>query len=155
MLNNNLKYCREELEMTQTELGIILGSSKQIISNWKTGYTSMPLNKLVRFCNLYNYSLDFIVGFVRHNTNYNKSIKLDKYKIGRRLKEIRVKLHLTQQELSDKCNIFQSTYNHYEKGYSLIKIMPIYSICKTYNISMDYLVGRSNNMYINGTKVKN
>ena len=33
--------------------------------------------------------------------------------------------------------------------------MPIYSIYKTYNISMDYLVGRSNNMYINGTKVKN
>ena len=155
MLNNNLKYCREELEMTQTELGIILGSSKQIISNLETGYTSMPLNKLVRFCNLYNYSLDFVVGFVRHNTNYNKSIKLDKDKIGRRLKEIRTKLHLTQQELSDKCNIFQSTYNHYEKGYSLIKIMPIYSICKTYNISMDYLVGRSNNMYINGTKVKN
>lgn len=155
MLNNNLKYCREELEMTQTELGIILGSSKQIISNWETEYTSMPLNKLVRFCNLYNYSLDFVVGFVRHNTNYNKSIKLDKDKIGRRLKEIRVKLHLTQQELSDKCNIFQSTYNHYEKGYSLIKIMPAYSICKTYNISMDYLLGRSNNMYINGVKVKN
>ena len=121
MLNNNLKYCREELEMTQTELGIILGSSKQIISNWETGYTSMPLNKLVRFCNLYNYSLDFVVGFVRHNTNYNKIIKLDKDKIGKRLKEIRTKLHLTQQELSDKCNIFQSTYNHYEKGYSLIK----------------------------------
>ena len=155
MLNNNLKYCREELEMTQTELGIILGSSKQIISNWETEYTSMPLNKLVRFCNLYNYSLDFVVGFVRKNTNYNKSIKLDKDKIGRRLKEIRVKLHLTQQELSDKCNIFQSTYNHYEKGYSLIKIMPAYSICKTYNISMDYLLGRSNNMYINGVKVKN
>lgn len=155
MLNNNLKYCREELEMTQTELGIILGSSKQIISNWETEYTSMPLNKLVRFCNLYNYSLDFVVGFVRHNTNYNKSIKLDKDKIGRRLKEIRTKLHLTQQELSDKCNIFQSTYNHYEKGYSLIKIMPAYSICKTYNISMDYLLGRSNNMYINGVKVKN
>ena len=154
MLNNNLKYCREELEMTQTELGIILGSSKQIISNWETGYTSMPLNKLVRFCNLYNYSLDFVVGFVRHNTNYNKSIKLDKDKIGRRLKEIRTKLHLTQQELSDKCNIFQSTYNHYEKGYSLIKIMSAYSICKTYNISMDYLVGRSNSIYINGVKTK-
>jgi len=106
MLNNNLKYCCEELEMTQTELGIILGSSKQIISNWETGYTSMPLNKLVRFCNLYNYSLDFIVGFVRKNTNYNKSIKLDNDKIGRRLKEIRNKLHLAQQELSDKCNYF-------------------------------------------------
>lgn len=34
MIDNNLKWCREELEMTQEELGIILGASKQTISNW-------------------------------------------------------------------------------------------------------------------------
>lgn len=48
MIDNNLRYCREELEMTQEELGIILGASKQTISNWETGYTPIPLNKLVR-----------------------------------------------------------------------------------------------------------
>ena len=114
MLNNNLKYCREELEMTQAELGIILGSSKQIISNWETGYTSMPLNKL-GFCNLYNYSLDFVVGFVRQNTNYNKSFKLDKDKICKRLNEIRTKLHLTQQEVSNMMNMSQVQVSRKEK----------------------------------------
>ena len=39
------------------------------------------------------------------------------------------------EQIADKCNIYQSTYNHYETGYSLIKIIPAYSICKTYNIS--------------------
>ena len=28
MINNNLKYCREELEMTQQELGYLFGVSK-------------------------------------------------------------------------------------------------------------------------------
>ena len=74
MIDNNLRYCREELEMTQEELGIILGASKQTISNWETGYTPIPLNKLVRFANLYNYSLDFIVGFTRNNIKYKNLI---------------------------------------------------------------------------------
>lgn len=97
MIDNNLKWCREELEMTQEELGIILGASKQTISNWETGYTPIPLNKLVRFANLYDYSLDFLVGFTRKNIKYNKSIKLDKKLIGKNLKLLREKLNLTQQ----------------------------------------------------------
>lgn len=69
MIDNNLKWCREELEMTQEELGIILGASKQTISNWETGYTPIPLNKLVRFANLYDYSLDFLVGLLERILN--------------------------------------------------------------------------------------
>ena len=148
MINNNLRYCREELEMTQEELGKVLEASKQIISNWETGYTFMPLNKLVMFCNLYDYSLDFVVGFTRNNTKYNKKINLDRKLIGNNLKLLRTKLKLTQQEISDECNLYQPTYNHYETGYSLIKIMTAYSICKTYNISMDWLVGRTDNLKI-------
>lgn len=148
MIDNNLKSCREELEMTQEELGIILGASKQTISNWETGYTPMPLKKLIRFANLYGYSLDYVIGFTRKNIRYNNKIKIDSNFIGKRLKKIREKYNLTQQSISDKCNIYQTTYNHYETGYSLIKIMPAYSICKTYNISMDWLVGRTDNLHV-------
>ena len=149
MVNNNLKYAREELEMTQEELGYVFGVKKATISNWENGYDVIPLNKLIKFCNLYNYSLDFIVGFTRKNIKYNKNIKLDSKLIGKNLKTIRENLKLTQQQIADKCNIYQSTYNHYETGYSLIKIIPAYSICKTYNISFDWLVGRTNNIKIN------
>lgn len=45
MLNNNLKYCREELEMTQEELGYVFGVSYKTISGWETASDPIPFNK--------------------------------------------------------------------------------------------------------------
>ena len=78
MLENNLKYCRNELEMTQSELGYVFGVNKATVSNWENGYDIIPLNKLIKFCNLYNYSIDFVVGLTRKNKIYPKIEKLDK-----------------------------------------------------------------------------
>lgn len=142
MIDNNLKCCREELGMTQQELGAMLNTSKQMVSNWETGLNPIPINKLVEFCNLFDYSLDYVCGLTNKNTRHNNPIKLDSKVIGNNLKILRKKLNLTQKELSDKCNFYRSTYNHYETGYSLIKILPAYAICKTYKVSMDWLIGR-------------
>ena len=143
MLDNNLKDCREELEMTQKELGFVFGVSKNTVSGWENGHDSMPFNKLIRFCNLYDYSLDYVCGFIRRNIKYDK-IKTNKIKIGKKLKELRSELNITQTMLAEKCGISQSTYSSYEKGKYLINTLTIYSICKKYNISMDYIVGRTN-----------
>ncbi len=148
MIDNNLKYAREDLEMTQTELGFVFGVSQSTIAGWENAIDVIPFNKLVRFCNLYDYSLDFICGFTRKNTNYNKPIKIDKKKLGLKLKEFRNELNLSQQQFADECGFFKSTYGNYEVGRYLIKTMTIYTICKKYNISMDYLVGRTNNKKI-------
>lgn len=148
MLDNHLKWCREELEMTQTELGYVFGVTKNTVSGWENGHDTMPFNKLIRFCNLYDYSLDYVVGFTRYNSKYEK-IKLDQKIISNRLKQIRKKLNLTQQALADECKISQTTYSTYERGIYLINTITIYTICKKYNISMDWLVGRTNNYKLN------
>ena len=49
MICSKLKYCREELEMTQSELGYIFGVSKATVANWENGYGIIPLKKLVKF----------------------------------------------------------------------------------------------------------
>lgn len=148
MINNNLKWCREELEMTQSELGYIFGVSKGTVANWENGYSIISLNKLVKFSNYSNFSLDFICGFTRSNTKLPKIEKLNKTKIGNKLKELRTSLNLTQQKFSEQCHIPQSTYSHYEIGYKLITTLNLYTICKTYNVSMDFIVGRTNNKNI-------
>lgn len=51
---------------------------------------------------------------------------------------------MSQLKFADKCGISQTTYSHYETGLNLITTMNAYAICKTYNISLDYLVGRTN-----------
>ena len=138
MLENNLKYCREELEMTQKELGYVFGVSRYTVHGWENGHDTIPLNKLVKFCNLYGYSLDFVCKLSK-NTKYNK-IHLNKNIIGNNLKKLRKKLNLSQEKLADECNISQTTYSGYETGKYLINTITLYIICKKYNISMDYLL---------------
>ena len=137
MINNNLKYCRQSLEMTQKELGNIFGVSQYTVSGWENNNDAIPLTKLVKFCNLYHYSMDYVTGLKKKNTFNNNQTKLDKSKIGRKLKEIRKKLNLTQVEVAKACSISQTTYSNYELGINLITTMSLYTFCKTYNISMD------------------
>ncbi|MBQ9024694.1 MAG: helix-turn-helix transcriptional regulator, partial [Bacilli bacterium] len=42
----------------------------------------------------------------------------------------------------------QTTYSGYETGHYLINTTNLYYICKTYNVSMDWIVGRTNNKKI-------
>ncbi len=144
MFENNLRWCREELEMTQAELGYIFGVSDAAVRAWETAHDSIPLPKLIKFCNMYDYSLDFVCGLTRKNIKYGK-FETNKEKIGKRLKALRTKLNLSQQALADECKISQTTYSGYETGHYLINTSNLYYICKTYNVSMDYLVGRTNN----------
>lgn len=137
MIDNNLKYAREELEMTQDELGYVFGVKKATISNWENGYDIIPLNKLIKFCNLYNFSMDFIVGFNRKNLSFHKMDKPDKKVIGKKLKNLRNNLNLTQQQIADECSISRATYCHYEIGMNLVSTLTLYTICKNHKISMD------------------
>jgi len=137
MLENNLKYAREELEMTQTELGNVFGVSDATIRGWENAYDNIPLKKLIKFCNQFNYSVDFILKLTRTNNPNSNDIKLDKIKIGKKLKSLRTKLKLSQQEIADKIGISRSAYSHYEIGMSLITTLTLYTICKTYKLSID------------------
>ena len=136
---NNLKECREELEITQEELGNILGVSRKTVTGWENNYDSMPLPKMIRFCNLYKISADFLNGLSKSN-NYIELDKPNKIKIGKKLKLIRQKLNLTQQELADECMISQATYSGYENGKYLITLLTLYTICYNHKISMDFIL---------------
>ena len=136
MFENNLQFCREELGMTQTELGYVLGIHKSTISGWENGYSIIPLKKLVAFCNLYHYSIDFVCGLSRKNDKVYKWT-FDKKTIGERLKNIRKHLGLTQTKIAEEIGISQPTYNTYEKGIYLANTLTIYTICKNYKVSMN------------------
>ena len=140
MNNNNLKYVREELEMTQEELGLVFGVKGSTVAGWENNNDSIPLNKLVKYANNYNYSLDYLTGLSRTNNYIGKFDKLDKVKIGKRLKETRNKIGLSQQQIADECMISQSTYSGYESGNYLITALVLYTICKNHKLSMDIIV---------------
>ena len=140
MIGNNLRYCREDLEMTQKELGFVFGVHESTISGWETGKDTIPLRKLVKFCNLYNYSLDFVMGLSRTNKPYPKLDKINLKKIGNNLKSIRNSLNISQQQFADECVISQTTYINYELGSYLINTLTLYTICKNHKVSADSII---------------
>lgn len=139
MINNNLQFCREELGLKQSEIGEFLSVKKSTVSGWENGYSIIPFEKLIKFCNMYDLSLDYVCGLSRKNILYSK-IPTDKKIIGQKLKDLRIKLGLTQQQIADECDIARTTFNGYESGRYYISTLAIYTICKKYNLSMDSIL---------------
>lgn len=64
-------------------------------------------------------------------------------KIPERLKELRQGKGLKQTELADLLGIKEVSYQRFEYGSSGIKLDKLIQLADFYNVSLDYLVGRT------------
>ena len=61
-----------------------------------------------------------------------------------RIRDLREDTDRKQNELANYLNIRQSTYSDYENGRINIPIETLIKLADFYQVSLDYLVGRSN-----------
>lgn len=133
----------ENFNLRQKDIADILGITQQFYSLWENGSKIIPLKHLNNLCNYYNLSMDYVIGLsnIKYYNITNKEI--DKILIGERSRKIRKDKNITQEELADILNTTHPTISAYESGKSTILTAFAYEICKRYNISMDYLCGRT------------
>ncbi len=62
-----------------------------------------------------------------------------------RIRNLREDSDLTQTEISKKLNISQRTYSHYENGTREIPTSILIEIANIHNVSIDYLLERTDN----------
>ena len=139
----DLKKIRETYELTQRQVAKILKISKSSYNYFETGEHIIPLKHLNNFCNIFHISMDYVCNLSKTNILDKKKYKLNTVNIGKRLKQIRVKNNLTQKDLAKILNTTQSNISSYENGKTLILTAFLYNYAKYFNISMDYIVGRS------------
>lgn len=60
--NKIIKDLRRSFDMSQTELGRRVGVGKTTISNWETGYSSPDPDSLVKLSNIFNCTVDYLLG---------------------------------------------------------------------------------------------
>lgn len=134
---------REDSSLKQKDIAKLLNITQQTYSLWENGTKIIPLKHLNSLCNYYNVSMDYVLGLsnVRQYDIINSVI--DKKIIGIKLKEFRKEKNITQEELANILNTTHSTISAYESGKTTILTAFAYEICKRYNISMDYLCGRT------------
>jgi len=144
----DLKKVRESYDLTQREIAKILKISKTSYNYFETGEHIIPLKHLNNFCNIFHVSMDYICNLTNYNIKDYKKYKLNTKEIGIKLKQIRIKNKLTQTELAKILNTSQSNISSYENGNTLILTAFLYNYAKYFNISMDYLTGRKENIKI-------
>lgn len=62
-----------------------------------------------------------------------------------RIKQFRQENHVTQAQMAQTLGISQQQYFKYEKGINELPVRYLFTICKAYHISADWLLGLSDN----------
>ncbi len=143
MFNIDIKKIRMESNKNQEETAKLLHISRSSYAMWESGNEIIPIKRLIDFSNIFNVSIDYI--FKLNSKKYNKLSTYNKELSSTRLKEFRKENKLTQEKLAKILNTNKSVICGYEKGRYIIATPFLYQICKKYNISADYLLGKIDN----------
>lgn len=143
MENDRLFELREYNNLTQANVGAIIGVRQQTYAEWEKGKKIIPLKHLITLAKYYKVSLDYITGLSNKKDIFFNYIKLDKEEIGQKIIYVRNINGLKQLELAKLLNTSPSTICAYEKGNTLILTAFLYQIAKEFNVSMDWFVGSS------------
>ena len=66
-----------------------------------------------------------------------------------RIQDLRTDADMSQRELSEILHISQRSYSHYETGSRNIPIEMLIRLANYYDISVDYLIGRTDKKEMN------
>lgn len=64
--------------------------------------------------------------------------------LGERIKELRKKSKLTQEQLAKELHLTKTSICCYEKGYKYPSIETLKLLADIFDVTLDYLVGRTN-----------
>ncbi len=62
-----------------------------------------------------------------------------------RLRDLREDRDMKQSDIADLLGIQQTVYSRYERGYQNIPLEHLLKLANFYNVSTDYILGRTNN----------
>ena len=144
MYGKKLRELRERLGIPQKDLAKILNVERAAYTQYENEYNTIPLIHLNTMANYFNVSIDYLFEFTNTKNYNNSKNEIDKIKSGLRIKDFRKEHKLTQVKLASILNTTHSVIADYERGRHLINTSFLYTICKKYNISADYLLGKTN-----------
>ena len=141
-IKTRLRDLREDHDYHQKNLAEIIEVPRSTYANWESGNSDFNIEWADKVANVYNVNLDYLLGISNVISKTNN--KLDLNMISIHLKELRKESKKTQKEISNSIGLPISTYSCYENGIRIPTTIKLLYIAIFYNVSFDYLVGKSN-----------
>lgn len=138
-----LENLRERFGLTRIQMAKIINVSNSLYGRYEKEIQIIPIKHLNTLCNYFGVSIDYIFRLTDTINYSNSAYDIDKNKMITRLKGFRKENKLTQIKLAQILNIANGTIAEYERGTNIIATPFLYTICKNYNVSADYLLGKT------------
>ena len=143
------KDLREDSDKLQRDIAKILNVKENTYGSWERTENDMPLEMSCKIANYYNVSMDYLLGLSNKKKKVLISKEINYNLLTKRLLKLRKHLKISQTYLGDRVGLNQMTYSHYERGDNKPTTLKLLNIAEFYHVSMDYLVGRSDNLKMN------
>lgn len=137
-----IKSLRNANNVMQKDLAEFMQIKRSTYNQFEQQYDIIPIKRLNQIANYFNVSIDYLLGLtsVMSYENSGKEIILDV--ASKRLKEFRKEHKLNQDKLAKILNVSPGVIAHHEAKRTIIGTPFLYDLCKKYNISADYLLGK-------------
>ena len=150
-----LKDLRDLYELTQEDVAKILNVARSTYNQYEQQYDIIPIKHLNTLVNHFKISFDYVFDFTQLKRYKDEINEIDTKISGKRLKELRKEVKLTQDKLAKKLNIANTIISEYERGHYPISTATLYSLSNLFSISSDYLLGKTNKVkYLEKAKEK-
>lgn len=133
---------RLDNDYKQLDIAKILDVKHDTYSKWERGINDIPIEKSNDLANLYNVSLDYLLGLSDYSVVPERK-EINHKILCERLLALRKSKQLSQEALAQLIGFHQRTYSHYEDGSRPLTTYKIFDIAVFYKVSIDYLVGRT------------
>ena len=141
MEKNRIKDLREDNFYTQEYVASKLQINRYVYAKYESGIRNAPLDILIKIASLYGVSIDYLCGISDDRTLKEYKNVFNYKKLTNNIVNIRKEFGYTQQDLSEKISVMQSTISKYEIGLIGIPIDFLISLSLLYNKSLGSLMG--------------
>ena len=140
-----MKVLRQEFNVSQIQLAKETGLTKSAIGYWEIGSRTPNAIAVIILSRYFQVSTDYLLKVSNDNSTIHRidDFEVDLYSFTQRLKELRIKNNLSQDQLASQTNISQPSINHWERGINLPNANAIVSLARYFGVTTDYLLGES------------
>lgn len=135
---NNLKKFRTALGLSQTSIAKEAGIYLRLYQYYESGEREPCVTNAIKLAKVLNTTVEALFSL----NNEAKEIPC----FSSRLKELRTNNNLTQIEIANYLNISERTIIRYENNTRNPEIDVVIKLANLFNVSVDYLVGHSEEM---------
>lgn len=137
---------RVDNDLRQKDISMMLKANINTYPHWESGMYEIPMEMVDKLSKFYNCTIDYLTGLSNEKRCFTKEFNSEEIFI--RLKRLRKENHLSQVEIGNRLGFGQMNYSRYERGQVLIPFSKLYLIAKKFNVSLDYLMGKTDDKNI-------